>query len=1083
MEVVLRGGISSEELERFFRGCDSVAGFFTQLFRKLRLERLQNRKESKMKKNDGLKIRSSGLVVVSAILSICVVQSAFAGSLVAWGYNGYGGCNVPDGDDFKAITAGHIHSLALKSNGSIVARGDNRYGQCNVPSPNIGYKAIASSVGDHSLALKSDGSLVAWGKNNFDQCIVTPPNEGFKIIAAGGEYSLALKSDGSLVAWGKNDYRQLDDVPAGNNFKDIAAGGYHGLALKSDGSLVAWGRNDEGQCDVPAGNNFEDIAAGGFHCLALRSDGSIDAWGDRTRNQCDVPGPNIGYKAIAAGGIHSVAIKSDGSIAVWGANNFGQLDNIPAGNNFTAIAAGGYHSLAITGPALLHAGENVQILSSQQAATVICGTASDADGDALEYRWLEGDAVLLNWTEVPQTGQCCLDLAIVPALSVGDHTLTVEVRETGTTEPPMSDTMVLTVENSPSADMVYIPGGEFGMGDSFGDGWSEERPVHTVTVDSFYMGRYEVMNQQYCDYLNSALAQGLITVSGGVVYQAGSGTTYPYCSTSSAPSGWPYAGEYTQITYNGGVFSVRTTDGRSMVNDPMVCVSWYGSVAYCNWRSQQAGREQCYNLATWNCDFSKNGYRLATEAEWEYAARGGLSGQRFPWGDTITHSQANYHSRTIYAYDVSPTRGYHPTWNDGIYPYTSPVGSFAANDYSLYDMTGNVWEWCNDWWSDSYYSSSPANNPTGPTSGSSRVYRGCGWGNDAFNCRVARRNYYYPTLHDGSTGFRVARSGNLTPDVDAGENLAILSENQASTVVCGTASDPEGDSLEYRWVEGEVVLLDWTPVPESGQCCLDRAIVPALSVGDHTLTLDVRETSEGGLSASDDMVLTVENSPPEAQPSPSHQVVEIGIDPIVVIADVADFDGDALVYEWVKDGVVLASGIVETPPGGGTVTIPELYIEAGDTRFPLGVHTIELIVNDRVNPPVAVSVTAEVKDSTAPSLSPLPSVTILWPPNHTLQPVTIAANAFDNGGGAITLGVTVESSEPADTDGGGNTIPDYYIDSIDSETGMIELRLRSERSGKGDGRTYAITVSGTDESGNSSVAIVTIRAPHDKRKK
>jgi hypothetical protein len=125
----------------------------------------------------------------------------------------------------------------------------------------------------------------------------------------------------------------------------------------------------------------------------------------------------------------------------------------------------------------------------------------------------------------------------------------------------------------------------------------------------------------------------------------------------------------------------------------------------------------------------------------------------------------------------------------------------------------------------------------------------------------------------------------------------------------------------------------------------------------------------------------------------------------------------------------------------------------------------------------------EVTDTTAPSLGPIPSVTILWPPNHKLVPVTIAANAFDNGGGSITLDVTVESSEPPDADGDGNTIPDYYIDSVDNATGIIELRLRSERSGKGDGRVYTITITATDESGNSSTAILEIRVPHDKRKK
>jgi sulfatase modifying factor 1 len=300
-------------------------------------------------------------------------------------------------------------------------------------------------------------------------------------------------------------------------------------------------------------------------------------------------------------------------------------------------------------------------------------------------------------------------------------------------------------------DMAYIPNGEFQMGDSFSEGCSYERPVHTVTLDSYFMGKYEITNRQYCDYLNSAL--GLITVTSGVVYKAGSGTSYPYCDTSTSNS-------YSQIAYSGGVFSVRTKSGRDMSDDPMVLVSWYGAVAYCNWRSQQGGKEQCYNLSTWNCDFNKHGYRLATEAEWEYAARGGLSGRRFPWGDTISHSQANYYSywsggHPSYPYDVSPTEGYHPNWDD-VYPYTSPGGSFAANNYGLYDMAGNVWEWCNDWYSGSYYSSSPTNNPTGPITGSSRVLRGGSWYSSASLCRVAYRYYYGfgPDNRDFYNGFR-----------------------------------------------------------------------------------------------------------------------------------------------------------------------------------------------------------------------------------------------------------------------------------------------------------------------------------------
>jgi sulfatase modifying factor 1 len=294
-------------------------------------------------------------------------------------------------------------------------------------------------------------------------------------------------------------------------------------------------------------------------------------------------------------------------------------------------------------------------------------------------------------------------------------------------------------------DMVYIPAGTFEMGDNLGDGWSDELPVHTVTVDSFYMGKYEVTNGQYCLYLNSALGEGLIAVISGIVIKAGSGMSYPYCDTSTSSS-------HSQIACSGRLFTVRTKSAREMSNDPMVIVTWYGAAAYCNWWSQQEGKEQCYNLSTWDCDFSKRGYRLATEAEWEYAAKGGLAGKRFPWGDTISHSNANYNAcPECYSYDVSPTQGFHPTWNDGIPPYTSPGGV-------LYDMTGNISEWCNDWYLDTYYSSSPTNNPTGPAGPLTyRVVRGGAWVIPAAPCRVTTRScdFSSPIFRIDWIGFRL----------------------------------------------------------------------------------------------------------------------------------------------------------------------------------------------------------------------------------------------------------------------------------------------------------------------------------------
>lgn len=310
---------------------------------------------------------------------------------------------------------------------------------------------------------------------------------------------------------------------------------------------------------------------------------------------------------------------------------------------------------------------------------------------------------------------------------------------------------------------AFIPSGEFLMGDHHGDdSFGFEGPVHAVYVDAFYMGRYEVTHQQYCDYLNSADSGGQIKVTNGIVYASSDDpNSYPYFTTSSASTGSPVRSEHSHIDYNGIFFWVKTKGGRDMSNDPVKMISWCGAVAYCNWRSQQEGYEYCYDIGdpNWPCDFSKKGYRLPTEAEWEYSARGGEHSPyyRFPWGDTISHSQANYYAMpSSYPYDVSPTSGYHPDWYEGGYPYTSVVGSFAPNGYGLYDMTGSVREWCNDWRDSNYYDISPYDNPTGPTSGSSRVFRGGAHNTSAVLCRIAYRSSHTPDKRTAYFGFRVA---------------------------------------------------------------------------------------------------------------------------------------------------------------------------------------------------------------------------------------------------------------------------------------------------------------------------------------
>ena len=243
------------------------------------------------------------------------------------------------------------------------------------------------------------------------------------------------------------------------------------------------------------------------------------------------------------------------------------------------------------------------------------------------------------------------------------------------------------VKTACGMDMVPISAGKFIMGSN--EGSVDTKPAHPVDVDGFLMDRYETTQEVYTKIIG----------------------TNP--SRRKSPS------------------------------NPVEQVTWTAAVKFCNARSLQEGRAACYDTNTWACDFSANGYRLPTEAEWEYACRSGSSTQ-FYFGDGPEEL------KSFGWFEVNSQAKPHP------------AGQRKPNGWGLYDMAGNVWEWCNDFYSAKYYRESPSDNPHGPNQGEKRVLRGGAWSSSAANCTSWVRNCDEAGLTDvcltmDSNGFRCVR--------------------------------------------------------------------------------------------------------------------------------------------------------------------------------------------------------------------------------------------------------------------------------------------------------------------------------------
>ncbi len=273
---------------------------------------------------------------------------------------------------------------------------------------------------------------------------------------------------------------------------------------------------------------------------------------------------------------------------------------------------------------------------------------------------------------------------------------------------------------------VWIPPGTFTMGSSltaeqvhsrYGgelEWYKDERPQHKVTLTSgFWLGKYEVTNEQFRAFVNATGHETDAEKQGYAYGVDGSGN-------------W---GKRNGYHWNNPGWPVRETH-------PVVCVSWNDAQAYIKWLNGKGART----------------YRLPSEAEWEYACRAGTA-TPFTWGYDAT-SGAGW----LNAADLTAKERFSgwTTFNfeDG-FVFTASVGSFRANAWGLCDILGNVWEWCEDWYDENYYTGDAQRNPRNSTAGSSRVVRGGSWNNNPGHCRAANRHSHNPAYAHSLIGFRI----------------------------------------------------------------------------------------------------------------------------------------------------------------------------------------------------------------------------------------------------------------------------------------------------------------------------------------
>lgn len=809
-------------------------------------------------------------------------------------------------------TARYYHSATLLSNGKVLVAGGGgtMLSSAELYDSTSGTWAPASSMSvphrDHTATLLPNGKVLVTGGGGtlpisricelYDPLANSWTQTGDLINGRSGSFTAILLSTGKvLVVGGWDGYNTISAselydpilgiwTATGSN---IALRHGHAATLMLNGKILAQGGSDN-----TAGNTIDsaEIYDPGTLVIALAQSPHGNITGNANHY---LPGSMALLTAAASPGYIFGSWSGDASGSTNPTTVLMDADKT-VGVNFVEDSRD-YDNDGLT---------NFQEIITYSTDSTLADTDSDGINDGAEVTQgrspKTAEPVITNITATQRSGTKIVDISYDLASVTPTVKVTLEISSDGglTYNVPVASTTgaignAVTVGSGKTIDwnagvdwdgnfsnqmrfrliaddlqvpgFSMIPAGAFTMGRTSGDTDTNALPVN-VTVSQFYMGKYEVTKAEWDEVRAWAVNNG-----------------------------------YTDLATGAG----------KATNHPVQTVSWWDVIKWCNARSQKEGLTPCYTVSGLvmktgttapTVNWTANGYRLPTEAEWEKAARGGVSGKRFPWGtDTISHSEANFNNSGSETYKSGST-GYHPIYGSGSTPYTSPVGSFLANGYGLHDMAGNVWEWCWDWYAVSAYVNN-ATDPRGAASGTFRLFRGASWAENAIYCRASFRDSGTPLdARDNRFGFRVVRSNSLTLGVSNSSsaqnstvdirNFSLSKTTTTNGSISGTASHLSGSSATVTATPQPGYLFgSWTG-DASGSSNPTTVLMDANKTVGATFVEDSRDPDSDGLTNYQEIIVRLTN--PDLADTDSDgvndgQEVTDATNPLI-----ADSDGDGL---------------------------------------------------------------------------------------------------------------------------------------------------------------------------------------------